>query len=278
MEQPYRRQILFGISLMLAVYIFMSTIPVLAQNPQTGQSSLPAEPPAAEAIEVNVSGMTDDQVRQAYTQKLKQESTAKIISMPEAPVPVPDDGVWLFLTTNFYGAARSVAAGIKQAGTFFSGEKKNPGQWRDAVFKLTDGKGGFHFFLTLIGLAVVIAVGLTARWLFRRTTSDIQENILSAVHFGKLQFIDLRADHLSDFCPVLPGGNSGLPYGVHLPVRELLYHRPGLCGQSHLFPPGCFATLISNGGSGCEISVYMDIANHFYCRVLWRRRGPLPAF
>jgi small-conductance mechanosensitive channel len=189
MEQPYRRQILFGISLMLAVYIFMSTIPVLAQNPQTGQSSLPAEPPAAEAIEVNVAGMTDEQVRQAYTQKLKQESTAKIISIPEAPVPVPDDGVWLFLTTNFYGAARSVAAGIKQAGTFFSGEKKNPGQWRDAVFKLTDGKGGFHFFLTLIGLAVVIAVGLTARWLFRRTTSDIQENILSAVHFGKLQFI-----------------------------------------------------------------------------------------
>ena len=79
MEQPYRRQIIFGISLMLAVYIFMSTIPVLAQNPQTDQSSLPAEPSAAETVDVNVAGMTDEQVRQAYTQKLKQESTAKII-------------------------------------------------------------------------------------------------------------------------------------------------------------------------------------------------------
>jgi len=186
MEQPYQRQIIFGISLMLAVNIFMSTIPVLAQNPQTDQSSLPA---AAEAVDVNVAGMTDEQVRQAYNQKLKQESTAKINATPEAPVPAPDDGVWILLTTNFYGAARSVAAGIKQAGSFFSGDQNNSGQWRDAVFKLTDGKGGFRLFLTLIGLAVVIAVGLSARWLFRRTTSDIQENILSAVHFGKLQFL-----------------------------------------------------------------------------------------
>ncbi|CAB1075425.1 Potassium efflux system KefA protein / Small-conductance mechanosensitive channel, partial [Olavius algarvensis Delta 1 endosymbiont] len=187
MKQCYQRQNIVGISLVLAVLIFGPTVPLLAQNQQIVQSNSPADKPAAEAVEVTVAGMTDEQVRQAYTQKMKQESTAQIIATSEAPVP--DDGVWHLLTTNFYGAARSVVAGIERVGSFFSAEKKDTGQWRDAVLKLTDGQGGFHFLLTLMGLAAVIAAGLTARWLFRRTTSDIQENILSAVSFGKLQFL-----------------------------------------------------------------------------------------
>jgi hypothetical protein len=36
---------------------------------------------------------------------------------------------------------------------------------------------------------VIIAIGLTTRWLFRRNTADIQENILNAVQLGKLQFL-----------------------------------------------------------------------------------------
>ena len=44
----------------------------------------------------------------------------------------------------------------------------------------------FHGFNTF--LVVIIAFGLLARWLFQRTTSDIQKNILNAVRLGKLQF------------------------------------------------------------------------------------------
>ena len=51
MKQCYQRQNIVGISLMLAVLIFGPTVPLLAQNQQTVQSNLPAETPAAEAVE-----------------------------------------------------------------------------------------------------------------------------------------------------------------------------------------------------------------------------------
>ena len=108
----------------------------------------------------------------------------------------PDDAIRNFVSTIFYGAARGVAAGFKHADSYFYAEQKDTGLWRDAVSRLrdavsrlTDGKSGFHLFLTLIGLVVIIAIGLAARWLFRRTTTNIQEKILNAVRFGKLQFL-----------------------------------------------------------------------------------------
>jgi len=185
MKQRDWRQISFCVCLMLAIYLFMPTFLVLAQDPKTGQSNSQADFQSPEEIDSHVAGMTDAQVRQAHVQKLKQESAAHISSKPEAG----EKATWQDVSAKFYGAARGVAAVLKRVGSFFSGEQKDSGHMRDAIVKLTDGKGGFHLLLTLIGLIVIIAFGLAVRWFFRRTTSNIQENILNAVRLGKLQFL-----------------------------------------------------------------------------------------
>jgi len=44
---------------------------VPAQDPKTGQDNSLAQQPAAGEIDAAVAGMTEEQVRQAYAQKLK---------------------------------------------------------------------------------------------------------------------------------------------------------------------------------------------------------------
>ncbi|MBW2427749.1 MAG: hypothetical protein JRF56_02240, partial [Deltaproteobacteria bacterium] len=185
MKRRYWRQIFLGISLVLAIYLCMPTFLVLAQDSMAGQSSSPAKNMTPEAVDSHIAAMTDEQVRQAYAQKLKQESAAQIGSKPAAE----GKGTWQDISAQFYGAARAAAAVLKRAGTFFSEEQKDSGRWRDAIAKLTDGKGGSHLVLTLTGLIVIIALGLAVRWLFLRTTSDIRQKIINAVRLGKLQFL-----------------------------------------------------------------------------------------
>ncbi|CAB1068291.1 Potassium efflux system KefA protein / Small-conductance mechanosensitive channel [Olavius algarvensis Delta 1 endosymbiont] len=97
--------------------------------------------------------------------------------------------IWDVVSSNFWGATRAIAAGFKHAGDFLAAKQEDTGLWRDAVNRLTDGKGGVQFLLTLLGLVVIFGGGLAARWLFRRTTTDIQRNILNTVKLGKLQFL-----------------------------------------------------------------------------------------
>jgi hypothetical protein len=53
-----------------------------------------------------------------------------------------------------------------------------------------------YLLATLAGLGVIIALGLVFRWLFRRTVSDIQENLMNAVRLGKLQFLGRVLAHM----------------------------------------------------------------------------------
>jgi len=171
----------FLISIVLGIFILAPTVQVAAQDAKTVESDLQTEPLIAENVDSHIAGMSDVQIRQAYVQKLKQE----IASRQEAR----GESVWKGVSAKFFKAARGAEAAINRAGSFFSGEQNNTGQWNDAIIKLTDGKGGFHLFFTLTGLVVIIFLGLAARWFFRRTTSEIQENILNAVRLGKLQFL-----------------------------------------------------------------------------------------
>ena len=185
MKRHFWRQVFFAISLVVAIYLCMPSFLVLAQDPKTGQSKSRQDFHTPKEIDSHVAGMSDVQVRQAYTQKLKQENAVNPSSKPEEE----GKGTWKGVSAKFYNAARGAAAALNRAGTFFSGEQNDAGQWSDAISKLSDGKGGSHLFFTLTGLVVIIAIGLTVRWLFRRTTSDIQENLLNAVRLGKLQFL-----------------------------------------------------------------------------------------
>ena len=70
---------------MLAIYLFMPTFLVFAQDPKTGQSNSQADFQSPEEIDSHVAGMTDAQVRQAHVQKLKQDARKAVICLkPQA--------------------------------------------------------------------------------------------------------------------------------------------------------------------------------------------------
>ncbi|MGD8662475.1 MAG: mechanosensitive ion channel family protein, partial [Desulfobacterales bacterium] len=73
-------------------------------------------------------------------------------------------------------------------GSIFSGEDRTAVQGTDVIAKLSAGKGTPYLFGTIVGLAMIIALGLVLRWLFLRTTADIRQNLINAVRLGKLHF------------------------------------------------------------------------------------------
>jgi len=185
MKRRCGKQIVFGISLMLAIYLCLPTVPVLAQDSKTVQANSQAQQPAAGEIDANVAGMTDEQVRQAYAQKLKQETAGPSGSTREAE----GRGAWQGISASFFGSAQKASAVLKRIGGILSGERRDTGQWSDAVAKLSGGKGPAYLLGTVGGLVLIIALGLALRWLFRRTTLDLQENLINTVRLGKLQFL-----------------------------------------------------------------------------------------
>ena len=180
MKQHYCRQMLFCISLMPAIYLFMPTFLVFAQDPKTGQSNSQTDFQSPEEIDSHVAGMTDAQVRQAHVQKLKQDAEKRSASTQasEKGRSVNPD------IDSFQGAAKAAVAVLKR----FGGKDRSAIQWGDVVAKLSGGKGGPYLFGTLAGLAAIIALGLVMRWLFLRTTADIRQNLINAVRLGKLHF------------------------------------------------------------------------------------------
>ena len=125
MKQRYWRQILFCISLMLAIYLFMPTFPVFAQDPKTGQSNSQLDFQSPEEIDSHVAGMTDEQVRQAHVQKLKQDAEKRSASTPASEKGRPANKI----VDSFYGAAKAAAAVLKRVGSIFSGEDRSAVQW-----------------------------------------------------------------------------------------------------------------------------------------------------
>jgi len=157
MKRDYWRKIIFGISLALMIYLCMPAFSVLAQDPKTGQAGSQTEQPAAGQV----------------------ASTQMAVG----------GGVQQGINASFFGSAQKASAGLKRLGSILSGERRNDGQWGDAVAKMSGGKGPGYLLVTLGGLVLIIVLGLALRWLFRRTTLELQENLINAVRLGKLQFL-----------------------------------------------------------------------------------------
>jgi len=178
------RQILFSLPLVLSIYLLLPTLQVLAQDTQADQYEQTAEPKSAAEVDSHLAGMSDEQVRQAYAQKLKQDAEKQSGSTPASQKGRPVNKV----IDRFYGAARAAGAVLKRVGSIFSGEDSSAIQGGNTVAKLSAGKGVTYLFGTLVGLAVIIALGLVLRWLFLRNTAEIRKNLINAVPLGKLQF------------------------------------------------------------------------------------------
>jgi small-conductance mechanosensitive channel len=172
--------ILFSLSLVLAIYLLMPTLQALGQDNPLSQSDPKAESLSSAEVDSYLAGISDEQVRQEYAQKLKQDAERRSASTPRSEKERPRSKI----VDSFYGAAKAAAAVLNRLG----GEDRSAVQWGDVVAKLSAGKGAPYLFGTILGLAVIIALGLLLRWLFLRTTADIRQNIINAVRLGKLHF------------------------------------------------------------------------------------------
>jgi len=175
---------LFSLSLMLGIYLLLPTVQVPAQDAWAAQPDQKAEPRSSAEVDSYLAGMSDEQVRQAYAQKLKQDAQKQSASTQASQKGPPAHKV----VDSFYGGAQAAGAVLKRVGGIFSGEDGSTAPGGDAVAKLSAGKGAPYLFGTLAGLAVIIALGLVLRWLFLRNTADIRKNLINAVRLGKLQF------------------------------------------------------------------------------------------
>ena len=175
--------ILFTLSLMLGLYLLMPAFQVLAQDNSSAQPDLKSEPKSSTEVDSHLAGMSDEQVRQAYAQKLKRDAEKRSASTQTSQKGRPNKVI-----DSFYGGARAAGAVLKRVGSIFSGEDSSAAKGGDVIAKLSAGKGAPYLFGTLAGLAVIIALGLVLRWLFLRNTAEIRKNLINAVRLGKLQF------------------------------------------------------------------------------------------
>ncbi|MGD8649910.1 MAG: mechanosensitive ion channel family protein [Desulfobacterales bacterium] len=174
------KPVLFILCFMLSIFLLMPTFQVLAQQSPSAQPDQTAEPTSPAEVDSHLAGMSDEQVRQAYAQKLKQDAEKRSASEKGRP---PNN-----IVDSFYGAAKAAATVLKRVGSIFSGEDRTAVQGTDVIAKLSAGKGTPYLFGTIVGLAMIIALGLVLRWLFLRTTADIRQNLINAVRLGKLHF------------------------------------------------------------------------------------------
>jgi small-conductance mechanosensitive channel len=176
---------LISLTLTLGLYLLMPALQLMAQDTGSAQPGRSSQPLSAEEVDNRLAGMSDEEVRQAYAQKLKQEAAKQSASNQN----LEEGSTGNIVLDSFYKAARSASAVLKRVGGIFSGEQGSDIQWSTAVAKLSGGKGVPYLLGTLAGLAVIIALGLILRWLFLRNTADIRKNLMQAVHLGKLQFL-----------------------------------------------------------------------------------------
>ncbi len=66
--------ILFSISLVLAIYLLMPTLQVLAQDNPSSQLDQKAAPLSSAEVDSHLADMSNEQFRQAYAQKLIQDA------------------------------------------------------------------------------------------------------------------------------------------------------------------------------------------------------------
>ena len=184
MKRYLPKTIMVGLSFLIGVFLVMPVFQLMAQDSRAAQPDKPAAPVAPAEVDSRLAGMSDEQVRQAYSEKLKQDASGQ-----HQAGRSDEEASWVFISTKFYGGAQAVAAVLTRVASFFTDEGTGSGRWGIAITKLTDGRGLPYLLATVAGLAVIIVLGIIFRWLFLRTTSAIQENLITAVRLGRLQFL-----------------------------------------------------------------------------------------
>lgn len=119
MIRRYRRQIIFVFSLFLAIHLIILADLVSAQTQKAGQTGTPTGDLSPEEIDTHVAGMTDEEIRRAYTEKLKIETGSKAASLRLFPMEDRDAAFlykWILRIIFIAGLFAGIGAIFQQFG------------------------------------------------------------------------------------------------------------------------------------------------------------------
>ncbi len=185
MRQYLSKIILFSLCLTLSLYLLVPTFQSMAQDTEPAQPAQLSEPMSPEDVDNHLAGMSDEQVRQAYAQKMKEDLEKQSVASPDSG----EESTGNRVLDTFFNSARSARAGLNRLGAILTGERSSNIQWSTEVAKLSGAKGAPYLLGTMAAVVLIIALGLVMRWLFLRNTADIRKNLMKAVRLGKLEFL-----------------------------------------------------------------------------------------
>ena len=77
MKRHLSKIILFSLPLILGVHLLIPPFQVMAQDTRQAQPDQTAEPKSPAEVDSYLAGMSDEQIRQAYKEKLKQDTAGR---------------------------------------------------------------------------------------------------------------------------------------------------------------------------------------------------------
>jgi hypothetical protein len=220
MKGPRWKLILFSLSFMLGIYLLLPAFQVLAQDTRAAQTEQTTEYRSAAEVDSNLAGMSDEQVRQAYAQKLKQDAEKQSGSTPASQKGRPNKVI-----DSFYGGARAAGAVLKRVGSIFSGEDSSAAQGSNTIRETIGRKGGPLSFWHPGGFGchhcpgVGSALVVLAKHLRHPEKLDQCRTIGKITIFRTAPFTHtagcnrhrcLCSDNIYSFCIDLPGGKTEL--------------------------------------------------------------------
>jgi moderate conductance mechanosensitive channel len=176
-------------ALVFALSLFSSVAWAQYPGKSRGKPSAAQEQPPTpagltpEQVDSQLATMSDEQVRRALAEKLKQEAAASSHA-PEGRVGV---GREVSFGPHFFQAEQALSSLFKRLSGILSGAETEAGNWRAVWFRLTGGKGVRQFLLTLTFLVGIVFGGLATEKLVLRATTGIRDALLKANHLGKLE-------------------------------------------------------------------------------------------
>ena len=121
MKHHLSKILLFSLSITLGLYLLMPEFQLMAQDSRAAKSDQQAEPTSPEEVDRHLAGMSDEQVRQAYAQQLKQDAEKQSAASPNSEQRRSGS----IVIDSFYRAAR-IAAANSSTVTFFNRKPMAP--------------------------------------------------------------------------------------------------------------------------------------------------------
>jgi small-conductance mechanosensitive channel len=188
--QSYRQWVLRGFIVLLMMAFFQPLASAKPPKlPKAGAASAPAaeaklpENATPEQVDAFMAGLSDEQARRLFAEKMKQEAQARSSADAAGDRAAGKSGIGAL----FAGAEESTTALFKRLGGVFSGAEAAPSGWPEAWERLTGGRGFGQFAANLAVMLLIVIGGYAAERFLLRMIAGVHDYLMKTVPLGRLQ-------------------------------------------------------------------------------------------